>query len=228
MAGNTIRKIIDRNVERHLVKEFLIDNTKRAGFGKLDIKRTPQGTSVTIMAERPGLVIGRKGKIINELQRRLNEEFNIENPKLMVEEVENVSINAQIMAQKLASSLERGWYFRRAGHSTVSTIMQAGAKGVLVTLNGKITGARHRTEKFISGHVKHCGETALQHMDRGYAVAIKKLGTIGCTVAIMRPGTRLPHEITVYGKGEVPEDENTEIIEVEGDESKPEAKGAKA
>jgi small subunit ribosomal protein S3 len=65
-------------------------------------------------------------------------------------------------------------------------------------------------------------------MDRGYAVAIKKLGTIGCTVAIMRPGTRLPHEITVYGKGEVPEDENTEIIEVEGDESKPEAKGAKA
>jgi len=215
MANNTIRRIIDRNVERHLVKEFLIENTKRAGFGKLEIKRTPQGTSVTLMAERPGLVIGRKGKIINELQRRLNEEFNIENPKLMVEEVENASLNAQIMAQKLASSLERGWYFRRAGHSTVTNIMQAGAKGVLVTLSGKVTGARHRTEKFISGHVKFCGETALQHMDKGYAVAVKKLGTIGCTVAIMRPNARLPHEITIYPKGHVPEEENVEVVEVE-------------
>lgn len=223
MANNTIRRIIDRNVERHLVKEFLIENTKRAGFGKLEIKRTPQGTSVTLMAERPGLVIGRKGKIINELQRRLNEEFNIENPKLMVEEVENASLNAQIMAQKLASSLERGWYFRRAGHSTVTNIMQAGAKGVLVTLSGKVTGARHRTEKFISGHVKFCGETALQHMDKGYAVAVKKLGTIGCTVAIMRPNTRLPHEITIYPKGHVPEEENVEVVEVE--EAAP--KGAK-
>jgi len=223
MANNTIRRIIDRNVERHLVKEFLIENTKRAGFGKLEIKRTPQGTSVTLMAERPGLVIGRKGKIINELQRRLNEEFNIENPKLMVEEVENASLNAQIMAQKLASSLERGWYFRRAGHSTVTNIMQAGAKGVLVTLSGKVTGARHRTEKFIAGHVKFCGETALQHMDKGYAVAVKKLGTIGCTVAIMRPNTRLPHEITIYPKGHVPEEENVEVVEVE--EAAP--KGAK-
>ncbi|MDP6640237.1 MAG: 30S ribosomal protein S3 [Candidatus Poseidoniaceae archaeon] len=215
MADNTIRRIIDRNVERHLVKEFLIENTKRAGFGKLEIKRTPQGTSVTLMAERPGLVIGRKGKIINELQRRLDEEFNIENPKLMVEEVENASLNAQIMAQKLASSLERGWYFRRAGHSTVTNIMQAGAKGVLVTLSGKVTGARHRTEKFIAGHVKFCGETALQHMDKGYAVAVKKLGTIGCTVAIMRPNTRLPHEITIYPKGHVPDEENVEVVEVE-------------
>lgn len=223
MANNTIRRIIDRNVERHLVKEFLIENTKRAGFGKLEIKRTPQGTSVTLMAERPGLVIGRKGKIINELQRRLNEEFNIENPKLMVEEVENASLNAQIMAQKLASSLERGWYFRRAGHSTVTNIMQAGAKGVLVTLSGKVTGARHRTEKFIAGHVKFCGETALQHMDKGYAVAVKKLGTIGCTVAIMRPNARLPHEITIYPKGHVPEEENVEVVEVE--EAAP--KGAK-
>ena len=215
MADNTIRKIINRNVERHLVKEFLIENTKRAGFGKLEMMRTPQGTEVKLHAERPGLVIGRKGKIINELQRRLDEEFNIENPKLMVEEVEDPSLNAQIMAQKLASSLERGWYFRRAGHSTVSNIMQAGAKGVIVILSGKITGARHRTEKFIAGHIKYCGETALEHMDRGYAVGIKKLGTIGCTVAIMRPGTRLPHEITIYPKGEAPGDENTEVVEVE-------------
>ena len=209
--NNVIRRIIDRNVERHLVKEFLMNNTKRAGFGGLVIRRTPQGTEVTLKAERPGMVIGRKGRIINELQRRLEDEFKLRNPRLKVDEVEKPALNAQIMAEKLASALERGWYFRRAGHSTALNIMEAGAKVVIVVLNGKITGARHRTHKFIAGHVKYCGEPALIHMDRGFSTAIKKLGTIGCTVAIMRPGTKLPHEITVYGKDQVSVNEEGEI-----------------
>ena len=209
--NNVIRRIIDRNVERHLVKEFLMNNTKRAGFGGLVIRRTPQGTEVTLKAERPGMVIGRKGRIINELQRRLEVEFKLQNPRLKVDEVEKPALNAQIMAEKLASALERGWYFRRAGHSTALNIMEAGAKGVIVILNGKITGARHRTQKFIAGHVKYCGETALDHMDRGFSTAIKKLGTIGCSVAIMRPGTKLPHEITVYGKDQVSVNDEGEI-----------------
>ena len=65
------------------------------------------------------------------------------------------------MASRLVSSLERGWFFRRAGHSTVQNIMDAGARGCIVILSGKITGARHRVEKFQKGHIKYCGETAL-------------------------------------------------------------------
>ena len=49
--SSTLRKIIDRNVERHLVKEFLMNNTKKAEFGGIDIRRTPNGTEVTVMAE---------------------------------------------------------------------------------------------------------------------------------------------------------------------------------
>ena len=205
MAGkkSTLRTIVNRNVERHLVKEFLMQNTKRSGFGALDIRRTPQGTEVTVHAERPGMVIGRKGKIINELQKRLNEEFDLENPKLKVEEIEKATLNAQVMAEKIASALERGWYHRRAGNSSAQNIMDSGARGVIVTLAGKLTGSRNRTEKYIRGHVKYCGETALQHMDTGYSVAVKKLGTIGCTVAIMRPGTKLPHEISIFSDEEL-------------------------
>ena len=72
MAGkqNMIRKIVNRNVERHLVKEYLMSETKRSGFGGLTIQRTPQGTMVTLAAERPGMVIGRRGKIINELKQK--------------------------------------------------------------------------------------------------------------------------------------------------------------
>ena len=132
---STLRTIVNRNVERLLVKEFLMENTKGAGFGDLVIRRTPQGTEVTVHAERPGMVIGRKGKIINELQKRLNEEFNIENPKLKVEEVDRkaATLNAQVMAEKITSALERGWYYRRAGASAAQNIMESGARGVIVT-----------------------------------------------------------------------------------------------
>lgn len=198
-----VQTIINRNVERQLVREFLMKNTKKSGFGGLEIRRTPAGTDVTVHAERPGMVIGRKGKIINDLQSRLSQEFELYNPKLKVEEVKKPVLNAQVMAEKIAASLERGWYHRRACHSAAQNIMDAGARGVIVTVAGKLTGSRNRTEKYIRGHVKYCGETALQHMDKGYSVAVKKLGTIGVTLQIMRPGTKLPHEITIFSEEEL-------------------------
>ena len=221
MAGkkSTIKAIVNRNVERHLVKEFLMKNTKRSGFGGLDIKRTPNGTEVTVHAERPGLVIGRKGKIIKELEGRLKSEFDLFEPQLKVEEIKSAesTLNAQVMAEKIASALERGWYYRRAGNSAAENIMSAGARGVIVTVAGKLTGSRNRTQKFIMGHVKYCGETALQHMDKGYAVAVRKLGTIGVTVEIMRANTRLPHEISIFS------DEELKIRDAENQEAAEEA-----
>ncbi|MEC7065351.1 MAG: 30S ribosomal protein S3 [Candidatus Thermoplasmatota archaeon] len=213
-----LRTIVDRNVERLLVREFLMKHTSKSGFGGLDIRRTPGGTEVTVHAERPGMVIGRKGKIINDLQTRLNQEFSLTNPKLQVEEVKNPTLNAQVMAEKIAASLERGWYHRRSCHSAAQNIMDAGARGVIVTVAGKLTGSRNRTEKYIRGHVKYCGETALQHMDKGYSVAVKKLGTIGVTVEIMRPGTRLPHEISIFSEEELKIQAAQEAAAEEGSE----------
>ena len=229
-----IRKFVDINVERQLVREYLLKETERAGFGGLHFERAFEGTSmctkITLKAERVGMVIGRKGKIINELQRRIREDFNLENPKLQVEEIGDPSLNAQVMASKLASALERGWYFRRAGHSTVLNIMESGARGVLIVLNGKVTGGRHRTQKFTAGHIKYCGETALEHMEIGFATAVKKLGTIGCTVAIMRAGAKLPHEIELRARHEVglepiviPAITSKDIVEEELDEEQADA-----
>ena len=111
-------------------------------------------------------------------------------------------MNAQVVEGRRASALERGWFCRRAGHRTVQKVMDAGARGCIVILSGKITGARHRVEKFQKGHIKYCGETALQFMDVGFSTAVKKLGTVGCTVRIMRPGTKLPHEISIHDRAE--------------------------
>jgi len=101
------------------------------------------------------------------------------------------------MAEKLANALERGWHFRRAGHSTVRRIMDSGARGCQVIIAGKLTGARHRTEKFKEGHIKYCGEAKLNFMHQGFAIAKLKPGVTGVTVQIMDPNARLPDEIDI-------------------------------
>ncbi|HEV8359010.1 MAG TPA: 30S ribosomal protein S3, partial [Candidatus Thermoplasmatota archaeon] len=165
------RKLVDEHVRRVMVREYLKKETERAGFGGVDIQRTPMGTRITLIAERPGFVIGRRGATIKKLTDDLQTRFKLDNPQIDVQEDPNPSINASIMAMKLAEALERGWHFRRAGHSTLQRIMQGGAKGCQIIISGKITGGRSRREKFTAGHIKHCGEPALQWMDVGRSVA---------------------------------------------------------
>lgn len=197
------RKFVKEAVNRLLVKDFVQHETQRAGYGGLDIQRTPLGTRVNIVAERPGMVIGRKGATINELTQRLHNQFGIENPQISVEEpAYNPGLNAQIMAYKMAESLERGWHFRRVGHSTVQRVMASGAQGVIVEIAGKLSGAKRRREKFIAGHVKYAGETAYTLMDHGYAQCKRKLGIIGCTVKIMKKDAHLPDEVKLFAPGE--------------------------
>jgi len=193
------RNFIRENTNRILIKEFLVKKIEGAGFGGMTIQRTPMGTRINILVERPGMVIGKGGSKIKELTEAIKTNFNVENPQIEIEEAGGrASLNAQIMAEKLGEALQRGWHFRRAGHSTIRRIMDAGAKGCQITIAGKLTGARHRTEKFTQGHVKYCGETAKEVMDIGYAVAKLKAGVLGVKVRIMKPDARLPDEIKLH------------------------------
>ncbi|MBS3748779.1 MAG: 30S ribosomal protein S3 [Candidatus Thermoplasmatota archaeon] len=196
MAGE--RKFIRESTNRILIKEFLIKKVEGAGFGGMTIKRTPMGTRINMVVERPGMVIGKGGSKIKQITADIREKFDVDNPQIEIQEAgSTASLNAQIMAEKLAEALERGWHFRRAGHSTVRRIMGAGGKGCQVVIAGKLTGSRHRTEKFTQGHIKYCGETAKQVMDRGFAVAKLKAGVLGVKVSIMKPDSKLPDEIEI-------------------------------
>ncbi len=196
------RKFVAENVRRVLLKEYLMKEVSRAGFGGLEVQRTPLGTRVLLTTERPGLVIGRRGQTIKNLTTVIEERFGFENPQIEVQEVKDVSLNAQIMAEKLAFSLERGWHFRRAGHATLRRVMDAGARGCYIILAGKLSGQRHRTEKFKEGSIKYCGDPKLQFIDHGFAVATLKMGVIGVTVEIMQRDSKLPAEIKLVGKEE--------------------------
>ena len=204
------RKFIRENTKRTLIKNFLVKEIEGAGFGGMTIQRTPIGTRVNILVERPGMVIGKGGSKIKQLTSTIQTKFDVENPQIEIQEAgAQAALNAQIMAEKLAEALQRGWHFRRAGHSTVRRIMNAGAKGCQIVIAGKLTGARHRTEKFTEGHVKYCGEVAKEVMDNGFASAKLKAGVLGVKVRIMKPDAKLPDEV----KLRIPEKKEEETEE---------------
>jgi len=227
------RKFVQEGEKRMLIKEFLKKETERAGFGGLEIQRTPMGTLLSLLTERPGIVIGRGGKNIKALTASLAEKFDLENPQVEIDEIGNQApLNGQIMAHKVAMALERGWHFRRVGHSTVRRIMESGARGCQIIISGKITGARHRTEKFTKGHVKYCGEVAKEVMDIGMTIAKKKPGVLGVKVRIMRPDAKMPDEVDIIVEKPTEDEKQPEQPEIPEEQpkeaEKPKAKKGKA
>jgi len=190
-------QFIENGLQRSQIDEFFQEELGRAGYGGMDVAKTPMGTQIVLKAEKPGMVIGKGGENIRKVTTALEEKFNLEDPQIDVQEVDEPDLNARIVADRLANALERGWYFRKAGHTTIDRIMDAGALGAEIVLSGKVTGARSRVEKFNRGYIKHNGEPAETVVDHGQGVAVMKLGTIGVDVKIIPPGAELPDDFQV-------------------------------
>ena len=197
------QQFIEDGLQRTQIDEFFADELGRAGYGGMEVAKTPMGTQIVLKAEKPGMVIGKGGKNIRKVTDTLETEFELEDPQVDVQEVDEPDLNARIVADRLANALERGWYFRKAGHTTIDRIMEAGALGAEIVLSGKVTGARSRVEKFNRGYIKHNGEPAQEIVDHGQGVAVMKLGTIGVDVKIIPPGADLPDDFQIYEDVEV-------------------------
>ena len=191
------QQFIDNGLQRTQIDEFFADELGRAGYGGMEIAKTPMGTQIVLKAEKPGMVIGKGGKNIRKITDTLETEFGLDDPQVDVQEVEEPDLNARIVADRLANALERGWYFRKAGHTTIDRIMEAGAHGAEIVLSGKVTGARSRVEKFNRGYIKHNGEPAEEIVDYGVSTAVVQLGTIGVQVKIIPPGAELPDDFEI-------------------------------
>ncbi len=225
------RKFVQERLKKLMVKEWIKDEVRSAGFGGVDILRTPLGTQVTLFVERPGLVIGKGGRRIKALTEKLKV-FGLENPQVSVDEVERPEFNAQLMASLLARALERGWYFRRAGYRFLYRIMEAGAKGCEIEISGKLVSERARTEKFVAGTIIHTGDPAESMVQKGFDIAVKKLGVLGVSVRIIPPDVTLPDEFEVKDvdveklRGESGEDEGDKGDEQGGKAEEAEGTGA--
>ncbi len=130
-------QFIENGLQRSQIDEFFQEELGRAGYGGMDVAKTPMGTQIVLKAEKPGMVIGKGGENIRKVTTALEERFNLEDPQIDVQEVDEPDLNARIVADRLANALERGWYFRKAGHTTIDRIMEAGALGAEIVLSGR-------------------------------------------------------------------------------------------
>jgi len=188
------RKFIQENIKRAQLEEFLDKEFSKAGYSHCDIQRTPLSTRVTVFAQRPGMVIGRGGKIIDSMATTLKNKFGLENPQLDVREITNPNLDPGIVSKQIASSIERGLNYKRVCILTIERIMRSGATGVAIRTGGKLGGDKSRFEKFSAGYLKFSGDTAKTLVKTAYGRAQVKLGTIGLQVRIM---TEKPKELMI-------------------------------
>lgn len=212
-----VKHFITESIKRTEIDEFLQKRLERAGYGGVNISKTPLGTHIVIYAMRPGLVIGRGGETIKELARVLEEKFNVPNPQISVSEIEIPELNAYIVASRIASALQRGVHFRRAGFWALNRVMEAGALGVEIIISGKLRTERARYEKFKAGYMPKCGDPALKYMRKAEVHVQLKPGIFGVKVRIMPPDAKFPDKIQIIET--LPSEETETAEEKTGEEA---------
>ncbi len=168
------------------IEKFIRDSFPMGDYSKIEIQRTPLGIKIVIHTNKPGRIIGRSGRNINEMTDAIKEKFGLENPQLDVKTVRNPDLDAKIVAKQIASSLERGFNYKKIGNITIRRIMDAGAVGAEIVISGKFGTGKGATAKFIEGYLKHCGQPAKELVDYGFEEANTKPGKIGIRVKIMK------------------------------------------
>ena len=180
-AIKNVMKNYYRNME---LEEFLSKELADAGYGGVDVQKTPVGTRITLYVTRPGLVIGRKGMGIKDLTDKLEKQFGLSNPQISVLEVEIPELNPRIMANRVSQLITRGTAFRRAALWALNTVMNGGALGAEIVISGKLRSERSHFEKYTIGILPKSGETAKQAVKEAVAHVLLKMGMYGIRIKI--------------------------------------------
>jgi small subunit ribosomal protein S3 len=189
---NAIKNVVNNNYRNMELDEFLKEELKDAGYGGVDIQKSPLGTRLTLYVTRPGLVIGRKGSGIKDLTSKLEIKYGLTNPQISVVELEIPELNPKIMCNRIAQLIERGTAFRRAALWTVNTIKNAGALGVEVTISGKLRSERAHFEKHSAGVIPKSGNMADRVVKEGITHVLTKMGIMGIRLKIAIKGAVPP------------------------------------
>jgi small subunit ribosomal protein S3 len=171
------------------IRDFVKKTLNHAGVSKVEIERAANKVKVKVHTARPGIVIGKRGAGIETVKKDL-QKFTKNEVFLEIVEVRKAEIDAQLVAENIATQLERRIAFRRAMKKAIQTAMKFGAKGIRVACSGRLGGAEMaRYEWYREGRVPL--HTLRADIDYGYAIAKTTYGTIGCKVWICR-GEVLP------------------------------------
>ena len=181
---SAVKNVIKDNYNMMLLKDYLREAIKDAGFSHAEISKTPTVTRVALHVTRPGIVIGRKGTGIRALTEKLATDFGLKNPQISVVEIEKPELVPGVMCNRMASHIERGTAFRRATMWTLKQIMGSGAMGVQITISGKLRGDRSAFEKHTVGILPRAGHHAEIIVDQDIVHVKTAMGLIGIRIRI--------------------------------------------
>lgn len=169
------------------IRQYIHKKFDAAGVAAVEIERAAKNLRVNIYTSRPGIIIGKKGSGAESLKDELTRRCKISSgePTLNVFEVKKPDINARLLADNVKQQLERRVSFRRAMKKVMASAMKAGAKGIKVSLSGRLGGAdMSRTERYMEGRVPL--HTLRADIDYGTAEALTTYGLTGVKVWVFR------------------------------------------
>lgn len=175
------RNFADNLVEDYKIREFVKKQLFSAGISKIEIERSAKRVKLNIFTAKPGVIIGRGGSGIESLKKQLAGIIAQKNVLINIVEVKNTEADAQLMAENIASQLEKRISFRRAMKQTIQRAMRSGAKGVKTACAGRLGGAEiARTEQYHEGTIPL--QTLRADIAYGFAEADTTYGKIGVKV----------------------------------------------
>jgi small subunit ribosomal protein S3 len=169
------------------IRDFLKKKLSQAGVSRIQISRPAKAVAVTIHTARPGIIIGKKGEDIERLRIEVASlvSAHINNVKISIEEIRKPELDAQLVAENIASQLERRVMFRRAMRRSVTNAMRIGAEGIKINVSGRLNGAEiARNEWYREGRVPL--HTLRADVDYGFAEALTTYGILGVKVWIYK------------------------------------------
>ena len=181
----------DYLVEDHAIRKYIKKTQYQAGVSKIEIERYSNRVKIHIHTAKPGMIIGKGGSGIEAL-RTVIAKMTGKNVFINIVEVKNVDVDAQLVAENIASQLERRVSFRRAMKQSISRALRMGALGIKTNVSGRLNGAEMaRTEHYSEGNVPL--QTLRADIDYGFAEANTTYGKIGVKVWINK-GEVLPEK----------------------------------
>jgi small subunit ribosomal protein S3 len=191
------RDFIAQKTKEYYIQRYVESKLARSGISSIKLKKIPLGEKIIINTARPSLIVGSKGSNIRELTKELKREFNLENPQIEINEVKDVFLDPAIVAEKIATSMERfgSARFKGIGHKIMENVMKSGALGIEIVISGKIPSSRAKSWRFYQGYLKKSGDASLEGVRRFSTSALLKSGVVGIKVSIMPPDLKLPDRI---------------------------------
>jgi len=170
--------------EDRTIRDYVRNRLKKAGISRIVIERTPKRAVITINTSRPGIVIGRSGKEITQIEEELKKITNKE-VKILINEIKRPELDAYLVAENIAQQLEGRIAFRRAMKNAITATMRMGAEGVRVMTSGRLGGAEMaRCEQYKDGRIPL--HTLRADIDYAIATARTMYGAIGVKVWICK------------------------------------------